>query len=78
MSNKDKNVLELTGVVKESLPDTKFLVEVEINGQKYEIIGYLSGRMRMHYIRIMEGDKVTIEVTPYDPKQGRITFRQKQ
>jgi translation initiation factor IF-1 len=77
MSNKDKNVLELTGVVKENLPDTKFLVEVEINGQKYDIVGYLSGRMRKFNIRIMEGDKVTIEVTPYDPKQGRITFRQK-
>ncbi len=77
MANKDKNVLELTGVVKENLPDTKFLVEVELNGQKYNIVGYLSGRMRRFNIRIMEGDKVTIEVTPYDPKQGRITFRQK-
>ncbi|KKR05662.1 MAG: Translation initiation factor IF-1 [candidate division WS6 bacterium GW2011_GWF2_39_15] len=77
MADKDRNVIELTGVVKECLPDTKFIVEVEVNGQKHEILGYLSGKMRMHYIRILEGDKVKIEITPYDPKQGRITYREK-
>lgn len=77
MSNKSENVIELNGVVKECLPDTKFVVEVDVNGQKHEIVGYLSGKMRMHYIRILEGDKVKIEITPYDPKQGRITYREK-
>lgn len=77
MAKKDKNVIELEGVVKECLPDTKFLIEVEVNGQKVEILGYLSGKMRMHYIRILEGDRVTIEVTPYDPGKGRITYRHK-
>jgi translation initiation factor IF-1 len=77
MSNKSENVIELNGVVKECLPDTKFIVEVDVNGQKHEIVGYLSGKMRMHYIRILEGDKVKIEITPYDPKQGRITYREK-
>lgn len=77
MAGKAGNVIELNGVVKECLPDTKFIVEVDVNGQKHEIVGYLSGKMRMHYIRILEGDKVKIEVTPYDPKQGRITYREK-
>ncbi|MBI2357155.1 translation initiation factor IF-1 [Candidatus Dojkabacteria bacterium] len=77
MASKEGNVIELNGVVKECLPDTKFIVEVEVNGQKHEIVGYLSGKMRMHYIRILEGDKVKIEITPYDPKQGRITYREK-
>lgn len=77
MSNKDRNVIELNGVVKECLPDTKFVVEVDVNGQKHDIVGYLSGKMRMHYIRILEGDKVKIEITPYDPKQGRIIYRDK-
>ncbi len=77
MAKKDKNVIELEGVVKECLPDTKFLVEVDANGQKVEIQGYLSGKMRMHYIRILEGDRVKIEVTPYDPGKGRIIYRHK-
>jgi translation initiation factor IF-1 len=77
MTQKDKNVMELEGVVKEVLPDTKFLVEVEVNGKKHEITGYLSGKMRMHYIKILEGDKVTLEITPYDKNKGRITYRQK-
>lgn len=75
MSTKDKNILELEGVVKERLPNTKFLVEIEAGGKTRDIVGYLSGRMRMHYIKILEGDKVTIEITPYDKKQGRITYR---
>ncbi len=77
MKEKEKNVLELEGTVIECLPDTKFIIEVEVSGEKYQLTGYLSGKMRMHYIKIMEGDKVTIEVTPYDPKQGRIIYRHK-
>lgn len=72
-----KKVYEFEGEVKECLPNTKFLVEIEVNGVKHDVIGYLSGKMRMHYIRILEGDKVKIEMTPYDKTQGRITYRMK-
>ena len=77
MSKDSKKVIEVEGVVKECLPNTKFLVEIEVGGKKHEIMGYLSGKMRMNYIRILEGDKVKMELTPYDPTQGRITYRQK-
>ena len=62
-------------MVKESLPNTQFVVEIDVNGEKHNVIGYLSGKMRMHYIRILEGDKVKIEMTPYDKEKGRITYR---
>jgi len=71
-------VMEIEGVVKECLPDAKFLVEIVVNSKKHEIIGYLSGKMRMYYIRILEGDKVKLEITKYDPSQGRITYRYKK
>lgn len=77
MSLDTKKVYEFEGVVKECLPNTKFLIEIEVNGAIHEVIGYLSGKMRMHYIRILEGDKVKIEMTPYDKTQGRITYRMK-
>ena len=75
--NESKKVFEFDGIVKECLPNTQFIVELDINGSKHEVIGYLSGKMRMHYIRILEGDKVKIEITPYDKTQGRITYRMK-
>lgn len=70
-----KKVFEFEGVVKECLPNTQFIVEIDVDGEKHEVTGYLSGKMRMHYIRILEGDKVTIEMTPYDKERGRITYR---
>jgi len=70
-----KKVFEFDGVVKESLPNTQFIIEIDVEGKKHEVIGYLSGKMRMHYIRILEGDKVRIEMTPYDKERGRITYR---
>ena len=72
-----KKVFEFDGIVKECLPNTKFVVEIEVEGSKHEVVGYLSGRMRMNYIRILEGDKVKIEMTPYDKEKGRITYRYK-
>lgn len=72
-----KRVMEVDGVVKECLPNTKFIVEIEVNGKKHDVTGYLSGKMRMFYIRILEGDKVKLELTPYDPTQGRIVYRYK-
>jgi translation initiation factor IF-1 len=70
-----KKVYEFEGVVKECLPNTQFVIEIDVNGTKHNVIGYLSGKMRMHFIRILEGDKVKIEMTPYDKEKGRITFR---
>jgi translation initiation factor IF-1 len=68
-------VFEFDGIVKECLPNTQFVVEIDVEGSKHEVVGYLSGKMRMHYIRILEGDKVKIEMTQYDKEKGRITYR---
>lgn len=62
------------GVVKEALPNATFKVELQ-NG--HEILAHISGKMRMYYIRILPGDKVKIEMSPYDLSKGRITFRYK-
>lgn len=70
-----KKVFEFDGIVKKCLPNTQFVVEIEVDGEKHDVIGYLSGKMRMHYIRIIEGDRVRIEMTPYDKNRGRITYR---
>lgn len=69
-----KEVIELEGTILETLPNAMFKVELD-NG--HEILAHISGRMRMHYIKILPGDKVTIEMTPYDLTKGRITYRHK-
>ncbi len=66
--------IEMEGTVIETLPNTMFRVELE-NG--HIIIAHISGKMRKHYIRILTGDKVSIEMTPYDLSKGRITYRAK-
>lgn len=66
--------IEVEGVVVESLPNAMFRVELP-NGQK--ILAHISGKMRMHYIRILPGDKVTVDMSPYDLTRGRITYRGK-
>ncbi len=68
---KEKNI-EMYGIVIETLPNTMFRVKLD-NGHK--IIAHISGKMRKNYIRILTGDKVTIEITPYDLNKGRIIFR---
>ncbi|MCE1239622.1 MAG: translation initiation factor IF-1 [Azonexaceae bacterium] len=68
-----EELLEMQGVVAEVLPDSRFLVELE-NG--HSLIAYTAGKMRKHHIRIIAGDKVTLELSPYDLSKGRITFRQ--
>ena len=68
------DVLELEGTVKEALPNAMFKVELE-NG--HQILAHISGKLRMHFIRILPGDKVTIEMSPYDLTKGRITWRAK-
>ena len=67
-----KEVIELNGIIIETLPGTQFKVELE-NGHK--IIAHVAGKMRKHYIRIVPGDSVTVELTPYDLTKGRITYR---
>lgn len=71
--SKEENI-EMTGTVIETLPNTMFRVELE-NG--HQINAHISGRMRKHYIRILTGDKVKVEMTPYDLSKGRIVFREK-
>lgn len=69
-----KQVIKLTGRVVEALPNAIFKVELE-NG--HSVLGYISGKMRKHYIRLVPGDKVEVELTPYDLTKGRISFRLK-
>ena len=68
-----EEAIQMNGVVKETLPNTVFRVELE-NG--HTIIAHISGKMRKHYIRILTGDSVTVEMTPYDLTKGRIIFRE--
>lgn len=69
---KNKEVIELAGTIIETLPGTQFRVELE-NG--HQIIAHVAGKMRKHFIRIVPGDSVTVELTPYDLTKGRITYR---
>ena len=69
-----EDVLELEGVVIDALPNAMSMVELE-NGHK--ILSHISGKLRMNYIKILPGDKVTVEVSPYDLTKGRITWRAK-
>jgi translation initiation factor IF-1 len=70
MSKED--LIEMNGVVSEALPDSRFRVTLE-NG--HELIAYTAGRMRKHHIRILAGDRVSLELSPYDLSKGRISFR---
>lgn len=78
-----KDVIEVEGRVKEVLPSTLFRVEIERSNDLPELVGrvilcHISGKMRMHYIRLLEGDRVKVEMSPrYDVDKGRITFRLK-
>lgn len=69
-----EEAIEMEGTVIETLPNTMFRVELE-NG--HVVIAHISGKMRKHYIRILTGDKVTVQLTPYDLSKGRITYRAK-
>ncbi|MCW5197715.1 translation initiation factor IF-1 [Buchnera aphidicola] len=67
-----ENNIEMQGTVIDTLPNTMFRVQLE---NKHIILAHISGKMRKNYIRILTGDKVTVELTPYDLTKGRITFR---
>lgn len=78
------DVLQVQGVVVEGYPNAKFKVEIEIpkkdaseTNEKHQIMAYISGKMRKNHIRILPGDTVLIEISPYDLTQGRIIFREK-
>ena len=73
MSDKE-DLIEVEGTVVEPLPNAMFRVELE-NG--YKVLAHISGKMRMHYIKILAGDKVTVQLSPYDLTRGRIIFRGK-
>ena len=72
LANPKEDAIVLEGTILESLPNAMFRVELE-NGHK--VLAHISGKMRMHYIRILPGDKVQVELTPYDLTRGRITYR---
>ena len=68
------DMIEVEGVVGESLPNTTFQVDI---GNGHTILAHISGKLRMNFIRILPGDKVTVEMSPYDLTRGRITWRSK-
>jgi translation initiation factor IF-1 len=68
------DVIEIDGIVVEALPNATFQVELE---NKHKVLCHIAGKMRMHYIRILPGDRVKVEMSPYDLTKGRITYRYK-
>lgn len=71
---KKEDVIRVDGIVKETLPNAMFLINVEGG---HEVLGHVSGKMRMNYIRILPGDRVAVELSPYDLRRGRIILRYK-
>jgi translation initiation factor IF-1 len=71
------DAIEVEAIVKQSLPNAMFRVEVDMGGNPHEIIAHISGKMRRHYIRITPGDKVLVQLSPYDLTKGRIVYRQR-
>lgn len=69
-----QGLIRIDGIVEETLPNTQFIVKLE-NGHK--IHGHIAGKMRMNFIKILQGDKVTVELSPYDLSKGRIVYRYK-
>ena len=69
--------ITIDGVITETLPSAMFRVEVEIGDNQHEVLAHVSGKMRMHFIKILPGDVVKLEISPYDLSRGRITYRNK-
>ncbi|MEE2765791.1 MAG: translation initiation factor IF-1 [Candidatus Neomarinimicrobiota bacterium] len=69
--------ITIDGVIKETLPNAMFRVVVEIGGNNHIVLAHVSGKMRMHFIKILPGDVVTLEISPYDLNRGRIVYRKK-
>ena len=72
-----EQAIQVEGIIKETLPNAMFRVEVEMGESKHEVLAHVSGKMRMHFIKILPGDVVTLEVSPYDLNRGRIVYRKK-
>jgi len=70
-----KKTVKVKGTIKETLPGTKFKVGIDIKGKEHTVFAYISGRMRMNYIKLLVGDSVDIEISPYDLTKGRIIYR---
>ncbi len=71
------DAIQMEAVVVKALPNAMFLLEAELGANKHEVLAHVSGRMRKNFIRILPGDRVTVELSPYDLKRGRIVYRQK-
>ena len=71
------DAIEVEAVVKAALPNAMFRLEIEMGEKTHEIIGHISGKMRRNYIRITPGDKVLVQLSPYDLTKGRIVYRQR-
>ena len=69
-----KDVIEAVGIVQEALPNAMFKVKLDTG---HEVLAHISGKMRLHFIRILPGDTVVVEISPYDLTKGRITYRKK-
>ena len=72
-----EKAISIDGIIKETLPNAMFRVDVELGGDQHTVLAHVSGKMRMHFIKILPGDVVTLEISPYDLTRGRITYRQK-
>jgi len=71
-----EEAIKVEGIVLETLPNAMFKVEL-VNNPSHHVLAHISGKMRMHFIKILPGDKVTVELSPYDLSRGRITYRSK-
>jgi len=71
------NTIEVEALVKASLPNAMFRLEIQMGETTHQVIGHISGKMRRNYIRITPGDRVIVQLTPYDLTKGRIIFRQR-
>ena len=69
------NAIEVEGVVSAALPNAMFRVDVDVSGDKHSVLATISGKMRKYYIRILPGDTVLVELSPYDLSRGRIVYR---
>ena len=69
--------IQVEGIIKETLPNAMFRVEFEIGENTHEVLAHVSGKMRMHFIKILPGDVVKLDISPYDLTRGRITYRNK-
>ncbi|MCH7731212.1 MAG: translation initiation factor IF-1 [Candidatus Marinimicrobia bacterium] len=72
-----QKAITIDGTITEALPNALFRVNVEIGGKTHEVLAHVAGKMRMHFIKILPGDTVTLEISPYDLSRGRIVFRHK-